>query len=543
MPEAKTEFRATLNYPVVKTAAKLYQDKYVLIWTADATEKILRTSLLPKNAGRATCASASAAGHEYTSLFFVINPRKELKNLKASAGELVSDKGKISCDNITLRYVDYARKVIENDRLEFVSFVKDSFMDYPDPLPLIAGRKLNAKANENFMLWATVYVPEGTVAGTYKGKITVTADDGFSRNLDVEIKVHGFSLPRKTHIKSMYTVQHFYGGLPNFEKQYIHHWPEGVKPFNDMYKQMCSNILKNYGEYRITPELFQYQFSCFTFEEKLAMAEKYKFDPPFTLGYNITNNYIAAEPITPEKRQKLFNGWKKAGENAKAKGIADISFVKISDEPESDIGVQEGLIKYTLMAGEDFKKAAPYIQSFIAFTQWPRDPLPLMKIVDAWCMQWNRFDFASENAKQLLANGNKLWVYAAEYKPNFGYMPVDLRAPYWLYWKYNITGMHFSHHVPSVFLNYPNVTYPYSDGLSPIPSIRWEMMRHGIQDYEYLWLLNDLINKNGARGNKYKPLLTVPENLAKAEDIYTNDPGVINKRREQIAKAIEELSK
>ena len=103
--------------------------------------------------------------------------------------------------------------------------------------------------------------------------------------------------------------------------------------------------------------------------------------------------------------------------------------------------------------------------------------------------------------------------------------------------------MHFSHHVPSVFLNYPNVTYPYSDGLSPIPSIRWEMMRHGIQDYEYLWLLNDLINKNGARGNKYKPLLTVPENLAKAEDIYTNDPGVINKRREQIAKAIEELSK
>ena len=29
----------------------------------------------------------------------------------------------------------------------------------------------------------------------------------------------------------------------------------------------------------------------------------------------------------------------------------------------------------------------------------------------------------------------------------------------------------------------------------PVSSIRWEMLREGIEDYEYLWLLGDLISK------------------------------------------------
>ena len=89
--------------------------------------------------------------------------------------------------------------------------------------------------------------------------------------------------------------------------------------------------------------------------------------------------------------------------------------------------------------------------------------------------------------------------------------------------------------MPAVFLTYPNMTYPHSDGLSPIPSIRWEMLRHGIQDYEYLWLLNDLIRKAHEKGGKYHRLLEIPPAIAASELVYSSEPTALLKRRAEIA--------
>jgi len=516
MAEAKAEFNATLRQPVVYSAAKISDDKDVLIWTADASEKVLKTTPLPDGAPQRQYASTTAAGREYASLLFVINPHRDLKKLMAKAGDLISATGKISAANITLRYVD---------------FVKDAFMDYGDPLPLMAGKELDAKAGDNFMLWATVHIPAGTPAGTYSGVITIQDGQGLSRDLEVKIQVYDFALPEKTHLKSLYTVQHFYGGLDNFRKNYLRHWPKGVKPFNSAYKTMINNIIKNYGQHRVTPNLSKRQFAL-SFDQKLALAKKYNFDPMFQLGYNIAGAYKNSEPVTDETRKELFETWKKKGRQLKEAGVADISFLKIGDEPKPDF------MKYIRMAAEDASAAVPYIQNFV--TAKPHESL--FGLIDVWCPPWGTFDFMGRVATERKAAGDKFWTYAAEYKANNAYEPMDLRVPYWLYWEYGITGVHYSHHIPSCFLNYPNATYPYSDGLAPIPSIRWEMIRHGIQDYEYLWLLNDLIEKAGPKGREFKHLLKVPENLAKSQTEYTTDPRILSRRRDRIAKAIEKLS-
>ena len=64
----------------------------------------------------------------------------------------------------------------------------------------------------------------------------------------------------------------------------------------------------------------------------------------------------------------------------------------------------------------------------------------------------------------------------------------------------------------------------------PVSSIRWEMLREGIEDYEYLWLLRDLIGRKagvahgGASWSRYESLLEVPATITRDMTTFTTDP-------------------
>ena len=81
----------------------------------------------------------------------------------------------------------------------------------------------------------------------------------------------------------------------------------------------------------------------------------------------------------------------------------------------------------------------------------------------------------------------------------------------------------------------------------PVSSIRWEMLREGVEDYEYLWLLRDLIAKKTAsltadERSRYESLLKVPESITRDTTTFTTDPRPLYARRAAIAAAIERLS-
>ena len=81
----------------------------------------------------------------------------------------------------------------------------------------------------------------------------------------------------------------------------------------------------------------------------------------------------------------------------------------------------------------------------------------------------------------------------------------------------------------------------------PVDSIRWEMLRDGIEDYEYLVILKKLLE---AKGNKltrsqkreYSGLLEVPEEITSDMTTFTKDPAPIEKHRDRVARAIAKLS-
>ncbi|MBI4979839.1 MAG: DUF4091 domain-containing protein [Spirochaetes bacterium] len=98
---------------------------------------------------------------------------------------------------------------------------------------------------------------------------------------------------------------------------------------------------------------------------------------------------------------------------------------------------------------------------------------------------------------------------------------------------------------------YPPEAFFNSDGPvldGPVDSIRWEMLRDGIEDYEYFVMLKRLIAEKGAKLSasermRYEQLLVVPESISRSLTEFTTDPAPIEARRHELAKAIETLSR
>lgn len=85
---------------------------------------------------------------------------------------------------------------------------------------------------------------------------------------------------------------------------------------------------------------------------------------------------------------------------------------------------------------------------------------------------------------------------------------------------------------------------PVLDG--PVDSVRWEQLRDGIEDYEYLAILRRKLNErrsglDAATVQRYEQLLTVPDSITRSMTEFAPDGGPIELRRDQIAHAIESL--
>jgi hypothetical protein len=93
----------------------------------------------------------------------------------------------------------------------------------------------------------------------------------------------------------------------------------------------------------------------------------------------------------------------------------------------------------------------------------------------------------------------------------------------------------------------PNLNDGKPNFEKPVSSIRWEMIREGVEDYEMFYLLRDLLKRNGNKLSETErqateELLTVPKSVTKSMNEFTIDPRPLLERRTKIAKMIETLN-
>jgi hypothetical protein len=80
----------------------------------------------------------------------------------------------------------------------------------------------------------------------------------------------------------------------------------------------------------------------------------------------------------------------------------------------------------------------------------------------------------------------------------------------------------------------------------PVASQRWEMLRDGIEDYEYFAILRRLLDRRdklpATDRARYEHLLSVPMEISQSTTRFSIAPAPLLAHRHALARAIEELS-
>jgi len=282
----------------------------------------------------------------------------------------------------------------------------------------------------------------------------------------------------------------------------------------------------------------------------------------------------------------LFNAYcKQIQEHLAEKGWLKEAFVYWFDEPLSKD------YDYVMNGFEKLKKAAPDITRMLTVMKGVEEPL--YGGPEVWCAISSKYDH--EIAEQRRIQGETFWWYIctgpkAPYCTLFIDHPgTELRVWLWQTWQRNIEGiLVWQTNYWTSNTAYPDQPQnPYQDPMGwctgygipkgekrpwgngdgrfiyppeaaacanpdtavlegPVDSIRWEMLRDGIEDYEYLAMLKRLIqcrkdSLTADQVRQYSALLDVPETVTQDMTHFTDNPSAIERQRHLIAGAIETL--
>lgn len=288
------------------------------------------------------------------------------------------------------------------------------------------------------------------------------------------------------------------------------------------------------------------------------------------------------EGVTPELRRAYEEAYRRLEEHLRKQGWLDKAYFYWFDEPtEKDYPfVAEGM--------RLLHRLAPGVRRLL--TEQPEPPLYGM--VDIWVPVLDAFD--PKRAKERQRQGEEVWWYVccgprAPYPNNFVDHPaICHRIRFWAAEKYGVQGSLYwsttywaskgkprnpwdnpASYAPDGlfwgngdgFLLYPprSGEPPKEPVLEPpVDSQRWELIREGLEDREYFWLLRRLLQRareslertpEGSLARRMEraireaeSALLLPEKLVKSLTEWERDPERLMEARNELARAIEELS-
>jgi hypothetical protein len=426
---------------------------------------------------------------------------------------------------------------------------------WPDPLiPLKSN--FTVKNNTVQPIWVNIHVPEDAVSGNYLGKILVKARGQKPKEAIIKLKVRDFSLSSTPHLKSAFD---FYENLVDLRN------PKVKNETDSEYKARLGELKRAYYlnmlSHRISPihnvgnpEFLgrkdgRYVLDFKEFDNKvefyrnsgqacfgIAQEWPYGFKGEWTdKWYGFTDAKV------------LEAVFKEYGKHLEEKGWLNNAYAYIFDETFHRVKEFTSLIH----------KGHPGVKNLLTMT--PEEGFP---DVDIWCVRINNLERPSvEKFKKL---GKEIWTYVAS--PTRPYPSLNLDLPAiehriipWICWKYGVKGLLYwcvnwwSEVNPwQDPMTYPeqngngSLYYPAPDGRLPIGSIRLEVLRDGMEDYEYLYILSERLkrlrtNPDGKATliKQIENILAVPDDVVRTVAYHTYAPEEIYKLRDQIAVLIE----
>ena len=179
----------------------------------------------------------------------VVSTTKDISSLHATITDLISDGGQaIDSKNCEIGYVYYV--IADNSR--GVCYKKDNQTYKPVIVPDIIDFQSTSsfvKKNSNRPVWIKIKIPRETNPGNYNGKVTVTVN-GSSQTLNIALKVSDKAIPVPANRKFFLELWQY----PITEADYYK-----VKPWSDEHFRLMEPAMRNLkeaGEDVITASFF-----------------------------------------------------------------------------------------------------------------------------------------------------------------------------------------------------------------------------------------------------------------------------------------------
>lgn len=541
------------------------------LWWCGSTYKVGRERALP--AATNTAVQISAARNEYEPFQLVLRPDVALTNVSVTVSDFTAvglpGSPGISATNVEVALVEYVNVTRPTDAAGTTGA-------HPDPLVPVSG-PFSVTGRANQPLWFTVFVPGDTPTGDYEATISVRSETATLSAL-LRLHVYDFTLPEITHTLTAYhaDIEGVWHNLTNTDQR---------KAVWDLY-------LQNFRRHRISPYgphlydplvwyvwngLVGLDFSGFD-----AAMSRYLDEFQFN-GFNLLG---LKAPILPEKLDGKAQFTPEYCENLKLlltpimahlrqRGWADRAYCFWYDEP------QPADFPFVSAGMKAIQAAAPGLRRVL--TTHP-DPA-LYGDVDLWMPQEGAFRYFDyeQRMRERLAAGDSLGWYVClaptAPRPNnfIDHPAITHRIRSWLAQRYGVTselywnttwykgagetdrnpwedpmsrgGPLFLGNGDGMLL-YPPVKTPPAEPLiaGPVNSLRWELLREGLEDGEYFWLLKEALARAELRlGPAHSAVLAgraaQEEIWARAPSVsgFERDPERLQLARQAIAEAIEAL--
>lgn len=530
------------------------------VWTVTETRRVLRDD--PPAAAKAV--SIAAARNEWESFQILVRSAEPVAGVRVEPADLVGNNGAVLPAASARLYRQH------QFLLDQSTYRNDAFKPgwYPDGLiPFlhpVTGKPLSGRlravpfdlpAGQTHGFWVDLYVPPGTPAGVYRGAYRVTAADGRKAEVPVELTVWNFELPATP------TLQTALGSPAARLRGYYRKQADKAKPPAD-WAEVDAQCYALAAEHRINADP--------TFDLSPKPRSDGSFEVPgetvAALRGFIDRYHVNAVPIAhpsraikdPEQDREKLRAWLAAWDAAiralDRPGV--VLYVYLKDEPNDP-----DEYRYVQQWGRAIRQFKPAIKLLVVEQTKTQDPKwgDLYGAVDIWCPLFSLHDAETAAARRAL--GETVWTYTALCQGNktpwwhTDFPLLHYRVPGPLAWRHDMQGllywggMSFWDQVDDPWsdpktldrrnqgkgllyngegsLVYPARAVGY-EGIAP--SLRLKALRDGIEDFEYLAML-----QRAGHGDQARRIIAP---LAVSWFQWAEDPAAWAAARKQLAAAI-----
>lgn len=446
----------------------------------------------------------------------------QASDLRSAGGTIPGERLRLFFEHVVLCYAP-------SSPVGAAGFWPDALAPLTDPFGMDAQFRQSVR---NRVVWVDVFVPRDAAAGEYRGVLKITQDGAPIDEIGLVLKVFDFALPDETHLLA-------YMGVSGRQIARSHELPPSSRELKALLRKYYDFLYAGRmepwfnellhpevvetagGEIRVEFDQAEYDDFLNTRKTRRVVLEaapsRLRNDPrhpPFSEGFNRrVGSYL--RQVSEFFRK---NGWKDR-----------LVFNSPIDEPNTQEQYAD-----TRRWAELVHAAAPGIPFLVTESPVPDNPAwgRLTGFADHFSVHGNALNQAAvrkASAEEQAKGGEITWYISCDQvypQPNY-FIDAPAMDPVmvpWITWRHGLNGIlywsiNYWPQTPdpwldpvtflsgffcsrgSVLNGEGSLVYPGSrtkqytgqrDVDGPVSSIRFELLREGIEDYEYLWLLKSL---------------------------------------------------